>query len=65
MATKVSLSEARIEQLDVEGAVVYAVNFIADLGSQWFDLLPIPPAVPKVSVSRRNYLRPKNRFWNR
>ncbi len=38
MATKISLSEARIEQFDIESAVIYATNFIQDLGRQWFDL---------------------------
>lgn len=38
MATKISLSEARIEQFDIEGAVIYATNFIKDLGRQWADL---------------------------
>ena len=36
--TKISLSESRIEQFDIEGAVIYATNFISDLGRQWFDL---------------------------
>lgn len=40
MATKISLSEARIEQFDIEGALAYAENFISSLGRQWFDLLP-------------------------
>lgn len=40
IATKISLSEARIEQFDIEGALIYAVNFIRDLGRQWFDLAP-------------------------
>ncbi len=38
MAAKISLSEARIEQFDIEGALSYATNFIKDLGRQWFDL---------------------------
>ena len=37
-ATKISLSESRIEQFDIEGALVYATNFISDMGRQWFDL---------------------------
>jgi site-specific DNA recombinase len=37
-ATKISLSEARIEQFDVEGALSYATQFISDLARQWFDL---------------------------
>ena len=37
-ATKISLSEARIEQFDIEGALTYATSFIRDLGRQWFDL---------------------------
>lgn len=37
-ATKISLSEARIEQFDIEAAVIYATNFISDLGRQWFDI---------------------------
>ena len=40
MAAKISLSEARIEQFDIEGALSYATNFIKDLGRQWFDLPP-------------------------
>ena len=39
-ATKISLSEARIEQFDLEGTLTYAANFIRDLGRQWFDLTP-------------------------
>lgn len=38
MATKISLSEAKIEQFDIEAAVIYATNFIKDLGRQWKDL---------------------------
>jgi site-specific DNA recombinase len=37
-ASKISLSEARIEQFDIEAALSYATNFIKDLGRQWFDL---------------------------
>jgi hypothetical protein len=40
IATEIALSEARIEQLDVETAVTFATNFIGDLGRQWFDLPP-------------------------
>jgi len=39
-ATKISLSESRIEQFDIEGALTYATNFISNLGRQWFDLPP-------------------------
>ena len=39
-AVKISLSEARIDQFDLEAVIIYAVNFIADLGRQWFDLKP-------------------------
>lgn len=38
MATKISLSETRIEQFDIEGVLSYANNFITNLGRQWFDL---------------------------
>ncbi len=38
MATKISLSEAHIEQFDIEAALTYATNFIKNLGRQWFDL---------------------------
>jgi len=38
MATKVSLSEAHIEQFDIETALTYATNFIKNLGRLWFDL---------------------------
>ncbi len=37
-AAKISLSEAKIEQFDIEAALSYATNFISDLGRQWFDL---------------------------
>lgn len=40
MATKISLSETRIEQFDIEAALTYAINFIGNLGKQWFDLSP-------------------------
>ena len=36
----ISLSEARIEQFDLEAAVSYASQFITDLSRQWFDLEP-------------------------
>lgn len=39
-ATKISLSETRIDQFDIEGVLTYATNFIRDLGRQWFDLSP-------------------------
>ncbi len=39
-AAKISLSEARIEQFDIEGSVSYANNCIRDLGRLWFDLSP-------------------------
>ena len=39
-ATRISVSEARIEQFDIEGAVTYAKNFIRNLDRQWFDLSP-------------------------
>ena len=39
-ATKISLSEARIEQFDIEATVTYANHFISDLARQWFDLAP-------------------------
>lgn len=37
-ATKISLSEAKIEQFDIEAALIYATNFIKNLGRQWIDL---------------------------
>ena len=40
ITAKISLSEARIEQFDIEGALIYATNFIKNLGRQWFDLPP-------------------------
>lgn len=40
LAAKISLSESRIDQFDIEAAVIYATNFISDLGRQWFDLSP-------------------------
>lgn len=38
MATKISLSETRIEQFDIESVLSYANNFITNLGRQWLDL---------------------------
>ncbi len=38
MAIKISLSETRIEQFDIEGTLSYANNFILNLGRLWFDL---------------------------
>jgi site-specific DNA recombinase len=38
IAIKISLSETRIDQFDIEGVLSYANNFIADLGRQWIDL---------------------------
>ena len=38
IATKISLSEARIEQFDIETAVTYATDFIRDLARQWVDI---------------------------
>ncbi len=38
-ATRISVNEARIEQFDLEGTVIYATKFIKDLGRQWFDLV--------------------------
>ena len=38
MVTKISLSESRIEQFDIEGVVSYASHFITNLGRQWLDL---------------------------
>ena len=39
-ATKISFNEAKIEQFDIEAAVIYATKFMSDLGRQWFDLSP-------------------------
>src|SRR5664279_958333 len=39
MAIKISLSETRIEQFDIEGTLSYANNFILNLGRLWFDLV--------------------------
>jgi predicted nucleic acid-binding Zn finger protein len=39
MAVKISLSETKIDQLDIEAAYdYYAVSFIRDLERQWFDI---------------------------
>ena len=38
MATKISLDETRIDQFDIEGTLIYATNFISNLGRQWLDL---------------------------
>lgn len=40
VATKISLSETKIEEFDIKGALTYATNFIKNLGRQWFDLSP-------------------------
>ncbi len=40
LATKVSMSEAKIDQFDIEAVLSYAVNFIEKLGRQWFDMSP-------------------------
>ncbi len=46
---KISVSEARIEQFDIEAAVSYATQFIADLYQQWFDLpAPVRPRFQKL-----------------
>lgn len=39
-ATKISLSESRIDGLDLEGAIKYAENFSRMLDRQWLDLSP-------------------------
>ena len=38
MTTKISLDETRIDQFDIEGTLIYATNFISNLGRQWLDL---------------------------
>jgi len=38
LTTKIKLSEAKIDQFDIEGALNYAIKFISDLGRQWFDI---------------------------
>ena len=41
MATiKISMSENRIDQLDIEATLTFANNFIANLGRQWFEASP-------------------------
>ncbi len=37
---KISFSENRIDQLDIESVLAFANNFINNLGRQWFDLSP-------------------------
>ena len=37
VAEKISLSESRIDQFDIEAALAYAKHFIMNLGRQWFD----------------------------
>jgi site-specific DNA recombinase len=37
-SAKISFSEAKIEQFDIELALTYATKFIKDLGRQWFDM---------------------------
>ena len=63
MATKISLSEARIEQFDVEAAVIYATDFIHDLGRQWFDLPPqLRPRFQKLVFPEGIYYNKKTGF---
>ena len=38
VATKIMLSEARIDQFDLEASLNYAINFIQDMGRQWIDM---------------------------
>ena len=38
--TRILSNEARIEQYDIEGSIIYATKFIENLGRQWFDLVP-------------------------
>jgi DNA invertase Pin-like site-specific DNA recombinase len=38
MTTKISLSESRIDQFDIESAISYANKFISSLSRQWLDL---------------------------
>jgi hypothetical protein len=40
MGINISMSEARIKGLDIEGALKYAETFIGSLDRQWFDLPP-------------------------
>ncbi len=37
---RISLSEIKIDELDIDGAISYAKQFCADLGRQWSDLSP-------------------------
>jgi site-specific DNA recombinase len=37
-AVRISLNESRIDQLDVEAAIIYATSFIEQLDRQWVDL---------------------------
>jgi site-specific DNA recombinase len=37
-AAKISMSESRIEQFDIEAALEFATQFAGDLDRQWFDL---------------------------
>lgn len=37
-AIKISLSEMKIDQFDIEAAYDYAVSFISDIERQWFDI---------------------------
>ena len=63
MATKISLSEAKIEQFDVEAAVIYATDFIQDLGRQWFDLPPqLRPKFQKLVFPEGIYYNKKTGF---
>ena len=39
-ATRISRNEAQLERFDIESTIIYANNFIKDLGRQWFDLAP-------------------------
>lgn len=39
-AAKITFSESKIEQFDLEATITYAISFVADLGRQWFDLNP-------------------------
>ena len=38
--TKISLSEARIEQFDIEATIEYATLFLSNIDRQWFDISP-------------------------
>ncbi|CAN5695552.1 hypothetical protein BH11PAT2_BH11PAT2_04940 [soil metagenome] len=40
VAERISLSESRIEQFDIETALAYARNFISELDQQWFEANP-------------------------